>query len=170
MLVIFAISTVFLTIMCIQDFRFRAISWFLFPLLFLLLAYRGVHYLGMYSFLKTAGVNVLILFIQFGIVYGYFSIKTRSYKFVNKIIGLGDILFFIIMATSFSVINFILFEIVSLAIILVSYILLKKTNLIKKKLIPLAGQLAALMILVLFLHDVLKIYNFYSDLLVLGLV
>lgn len=132
-----------------EDFKHRAISWWLLPILFFCLFLEAwSRNPSMNSLGFNIGVNIIILLIQFAVVFIYFSIKNRKWVNIFKsYVGIGDLLFLFAISPFFTPIHFVLFEIVSLVLILVgslTYGLIKKDWSFK---IPLAGLQAILLIL-----------------------
>lgn len=135
-----------LGIMAWQDFVFRSISWFLFPLLFILSVLYNVMQTDVYIFAFNFSINFLFVSILLLLLSLYFSLKSkRMVNIINKQIGLGDVLFFISAATFFSPVWYLFFFLFGLMLSLVFavfFILLKQ----KQSLIPLAGIMALLQI------------------------
>lgn len=102
-----------LIFMAVQDFRYRAISWYAFPLLAagMLLSNRSFE-------ASEFGLNVLLIAMNFGLLTLLLSLKYK--KPVNPFslhIGLGDLLMLICMALYFPVLNFFVFYLLSLILI-----------------------------------------------------
>ncbi len=95
-----------------EDFRHRAVSWPVFPVLFLL--HLAAHYLQLKSidwlFLTF---NIAFLCFVFAFVWLYFRIKSGQNGIIDSYIGKGDILLLLSLAPLFAPANFILFNIVS---------------------------------------------------------
>lgn len=132
-----------------QDFRHRAISWWLIPLMLFLGFWQSniLHHwqVSLHFFFQ----NFLFLFFQLIILFLYFSIKEkRLVNIVDSWLGLGDILFFVGLATLFSIINFVAFFIGSIVVTLLIF-MISKFFVKKLKTIPLAGGMAACYILLL---------------------
>lgn len=129
-----------LGIVSYQDFRERAISWWLIPLL-LITCFGIQQYTLGYNLWFGVFVNSFFLLAQLLGLSLYFSIKHR--KFVNitkEYLGIGDILFFIPLCFLFSPLHFIVFFISSFIFILLGYFLWRVFQPIET--IPLAGALA----------------------------
>jgi len=115
MLYIFANYALILLLlfMAVQDFRYRAISWYAFPLLggAMVLSNRAFNGLEF-------GLNVLLIVINFGLLTLLLSLRHK--KPVNPFslhIGLGDLLMLVCMALYFPVVNFFIFYLMSLVLI-----------------------------------------------------
>ncbi|MBN2520428.1 MAG: hypothetical protein JXB17_07990 [Bacteroidales bacterium] len=159
----FTLSAIVLLIIAFQDFKFRAVSWFLFPLLFVFYIFRGLYYIDMFEFIINFGINILFIILQLGVVFSYFAIKKgKIFETFKKAIGLGDILFFVIICLNFSLINLILYQIFSLLLILLYFGILRMTKILKKKLIPLAGSMSVTLLVSTGLHDILKVIDLYD--------
>ena len=147
-----------------QDFKCRAISWWLIPLLGLLFFFNGLFYVSIGKLIKYFLLNVGFLAFQMIILTGYFSIKKRKFvNILNEYIGLGDILFFLVLGLFFSPYQFIFFHVIGLFLVLMVYgtiILLKKDS---SKYIPLAGALALILVLLIISKIMIKDFNFYNQ-------
>jgi len=143
-----------------QDFKTRSVSWVLFPIAYVLglinssldLSYRE---LGTYLVINTGIILILILILLLYLVirYGRPGLKLGNF------LGSGDVLFFFIISTCFSPINFILFCFVSFLLALIISVLFIS----KKTTIALAGWQAIVLSLVLLFQysSVINPYNEY---------
>lgn len=134
-----------------QDFAYRAIYWFLLPLLaacFLLKAYQEGT-LALTSILFNLG----IVGIQIGILSVYVYTKNKKWNLYSRYLGLGDVLFFCALAFYFSPLLFLGFQITSLLLTLVIFMIFHALAQ-GKHTIPLAGCQAALLILLITLQSV----------------
>jgi Flp pilus assembly protein protease CpaA len=152
-----------LAVVVVQDFKRRAISWFLIPLL--LIGFIGLAFLQMDAtqLLTYIGINLYIVFSTLLGATFIISIKNKKLtNIVNTYLGLGDVLFFVVLATVFSPINFILFFIGS---IFISTIIFGGITLFSKKqiLTPLAGAMSVLLIIVMVAVQFTPTLDFYQD-------
>jgi hypothetical protein len=96
-------------------------------------------------------------------------LKEKKLKnIVDSYLGLGDILFFLVLTIVFSPLNFIVFYLGSIMLITVIYgciILFSKQT---KTLIPLAGAMSVLLIMVLIADVMLSTFNVYQDIIILN--
>jgi hypothetical protein len=162
-LIYIVVITCLLLAIAIEDFRFRAVHWFLFPAIFLLLSALSYHQHILSFSLKNAAVNCFFIGTQLLLTTLYFSFRKR--KVVNlfeSYIGLGDIAFLISISGAFPTPDFILFYISSLLLTLLifaGFIIYKKNTVFQ---IPLAGT-QSLIFLTLFLfpfyHTDLTLYG-----------
>ena len=155
----------FLIVIAIQDYKYRGVSWILFPIGFLLLAIKSINFGGLTAQTSLFLINIGILLFVFFLLVLYFSFKNKKIvNIVNSYIGIGDLLFLIIIALCFSAINFILFINVSLLLILISYLFLSKLLKFDTAKVPFAGLLS-LFYLVFYLLNILWLkLNPYIDL------
>lgn len=134
MLLKLSLAMVLLT-MGIQDFKYRAISWYCFPGLALLLILSNPEF-ELYSCLLNVGFVALI----YVLLTAWFSIKNRRMVHLHhEHLGIGDVLFLISISVYFSPLNFFAFYLFSLILIVIGtglYILVKKPA---QFTIPLAG-------------------------------
>lgn len=146
-----------------QDFRQREISWFFIPLLL-----AGFIYTAMYK--ENAGIafkyilfNLSFIIIQLVLLTIYMSVKNKKLvNIVNTYIGIGDILFFAVIAAAFSPFNFIVFYLISTILTLLGFALF---NLLKgsSREIPLAGAMAGAMMILMIMNFCVPELNFYND-------
>lgn len=134
----------------IEDFRHRGVTWFLFPF------YFSLNLASFYfDFLSWDLINTLLslsfLFFSLFFVYIYFRLKSKGdFIFLNKYIGVGDILFLIITSMIFEFNDFIVIYFFSLlaGIFYWIFVFIKFKSDIT---IPLAGIQAVIVFLFLFI-------------------
>lgn len=147
-----------------QDFKSRAISWFLIPLLIIAFVIYGLLSLDMKQFATYFAINLSLLLINLLVVTLFISIKEKKLtNIIDKYLGLGDVLFFLVLATVFSPINFILFFIGSILLTTFVYGVIILVNKQKQMLIPLAGAMSVLLILTIIAQHFIPSFNFYQD-------
>lgn len=162
-LILLIILIALLIVIVFQDFKWRAISWFILPLLLITIITKALSDIDLKELMINSGINLLIVLINLLGVTLLISFKEkRLTNIIDNYLGLGDILFFIILCTLFSPINFILFFLGSILLITLIYGLI---SLIKQKqvLIPLAGAMSALLITALLIQEYFYEFNFYND-------
>ena len=147
-------GSVLLTLLLIawEDYKFRAVHWWLFLLLFLGLGISSFLKFGLNTSLERTGGNTLFVVSQLVCLTAYFSLKNK--QFVNVLggyFGSGDLCFLIAISIYFSFISFILFYIISLLMVILITLILKVSKLDVGVKIPLAGyQAVFLFIFMLF--------------------
>jgi hypothetical protein len=138
-----------LLLIFIQDIKYRFVYWILFPVLILLFITGAIiHHEAFLQIGTQFGFNVAFLLLQLLILSAYFSFKQK--KLVNltqTLLGWGDILFLVSVAFYFSFLNFLVFYIGSLTMVLIIWTISQSVS--ENKKIPLAGLQA--MTLILFL-------------------
>ena len=140
------IATISLSVTAYQDFNYRAISWLLIPVLALILSFHTLNYIGLINLIVNTAANLSFLVINLLMLSAYYSLKECKLRLLlKKEIGLGDILFFLVLCPLFSPVNFIVFYLCSLTIILVATWIYSKCIRTLKS-IPLAGGQALLLI------------------------
>lgn len=129
-----------------QDYKYRGISWMVFPLML------GIVVADVWFGSKWESISIFWLInISFVVmmlvgVTVYFSFKNKGLvNIAHTYLGWGDILFFVFLALFFSPLNFMIFLIVSLLFVLILVLMYKKIA----QNIPLAGIQSALLLLVL---------------------
>jgi hypothetical protein len=144
----------------IQDFRFRAVHWILFPLLLILLVADSLFVSKIENYLDSISINLLVIVLQGLILIAYYKLKgTPFINFIRERIGLGDLLFVIVMAFAFSWSTFLFYYIAGLLFTLITWIVLRNHIRTKSQLVPLAGLLALFMILIMIADIVFTDYS-----------
>jgi len=142
MLLVNTLICLLLLIIGIQDYKDREVSLWVFIALGTMACLKIILY-GFTAVYIEVLFNMVILLIQMLLLYLYFNLIRK--KNIVGMIGLGDIIFFAIIALSFSLVNFILFQILSLIVALVFSVFAQFKN---KEFIPLAGIQAICLMLV----------------------
>jgi hypothetical protein len=134
----FLLIIVFTTIF-VQDSKDRQVYWFLFPIMGSIAFYLQIENVPFYSVFINTGFNLLFILVQLFVIYLYGSIKLKK-SVLSEVFGLGDMLFFIFIAFSFSIISFFILFLFSLIFSLVLHFVLRSRQ--TKKSVPLAGYMA----------------------------
>ena len=92
-----------LVIVVFEDFKWRAIHWFL-PLLIFVASMVHVNW----GFVQ-AGLNIALIIFQFAVLAGYVLIKDRKMSLFRSYIGTGDLVFFIAVSPLFGLPLFVYF-------------------------------------------------------------
>lgn len=162
---LFTISEIaLLLILAYQDFKDRSISSIALLVLFVLFSIQSILTNSLAQAGIYFGINLFIPFIQLAGLTLYFAIKNK--QFVNIIdtqIGLGDILFFVLLCTVFSPANFFPFYIGSLLVAVILFIVFKRLHISKNSEIPLTGIMSTLLILVLTIKSFAPSIDLYND-------
>jgi hypothetical protein len=129
-----------------QDYKYRGISWMVFPLMLGIVVadvWFGSKWESIFIY-WLANLSFVVLMLV-GVTF-YFSVKNkRLVNIADTYLGWGDILFFIFLALFFSPLNFMIFLIISLLFVLILVLVYKKIA----QNIPLAGIQSTLLLLVL---------------------
>jgi hypothetical protein len=158
------ISIIILLIIFAEDMRCRSVHWFWFPLLaVLLIALNHLEDQTTSQMLTSSSLNVAFLLVQLLLVTIYFSVKRGKMINITKgLLGWGDILFIVTMALYFPFINFIFFHVISLIVVLISWLIYIKLNSKRHHHVPLAGLQAvsfALLLLISCWNPAMKLTN-----------
>jgi hypothetical protein len=147
------------SVIAFQDFRQRAVSWFLFPIFGLCGCFLSYFTLGSFSIvLGHITFNSLFLILQYLLLKGFFILRHSSH-IINSKIGLGDILFLLSATCYFSFLNYVSFYIFSLLFSLIAYLLvcrIKSSANDQQHTIPLAGLQSVFIILYIGLSALLN--------------
>jgi len=147
-----------------QDMRYRAVYWICFPVLIALLSIWKVQCTSLNVIITDALYGLLFLGFQLFLLWGYIFFKhKRPVNIMDHYLGLGDVLFLLALVFYLSPVNYVIFYIVSLVMVLL-YAVVQLTVFKRKDLkIPLAGLQALLFMLLLVLSVINRDLQFYSD-------
>ena len=149
MLAIKVFSLLLLSIIFVEDLLYRAVHWFLFPLLAISLALTAclLPSQTLSSFLMQALFNIAFLILQFVLISLYFSFRQKRWiNIFRDLIGWGDILLLLSLCFYCSFIGFVSFYLVSLVIILAGWFCYTQLSKNRNSQIPLAGLQASVFI------------------------
>lgn len=153
-----------LALVVFQDFKSRNISWFLIPLLLVVFITRAILKIDIQEFITYSGINLAIIVLNLlGVTFLVWLKEKKLKNIVDTYLGFGDILFFLVLTTVFSPLNFIVFYLGSIILITLIYGSIILFNKQKNTLIPLAGAMSVLLILVLIADVMLPTFNVYQD-------
>lgn len=147
----------------IEDIRFRAVTWVLFPVLGITGFLYSINLNGSVGTVSVnVGVNYLIVLLEFFGILIYANFRGRD---ISQVIGTGDILFILAAATFFSPLNFIAYYILSLLLSLFLHLLFVHASLYpgEKRTIPLAGFQAMVLAFVLVAAKICPGINIADD-------
>jgi hypothetical protein len=157
--------------MVYQDFKFRGIYWWLFPLLLFLFVLDALLHFTFAGTLSSAGANLLFLSAQVLFLSAYVSLRNRKLTNIFKgYFGLGDLLFLLCLSFCFSFLNYIAFYLLSLMLVILLTLVFNGRSGDKGKKIPLAGYQALFLILLLGIGFFIKGFDLRSDTLLLNLL
>lgn len=162
---VFTISEIaLLFILAYQDFKDRLISWIPLVLLFVLFSFSSILANNFQTAGRYFGMNVLILFVQLAGLTLYSLIKNkRLVNIIDTQIGLGDVLFFVLLCTVFSPVNFLPFYTGSLIVSVILFFIFKKLSISKTTEVPLAGIMSVMLILLLAVKLIVPTIDLYDD-------
>jgi len=147
-----------LTMLFYQDIKERKISvWVLVVGLFL----GGIlHFLQQTQivFVSSIVMNITFIALVFGVLCLYAKIILQNNIF--EVFGMGDLLFFILLAVSLPILSFLIVFIFSLLFSLLVFILTKRK--LKEKTVPLAGLQSLFLILVLLANKFIPKIELYT--------
>ncbi|HTK18446.1 MAG TPA: hypothetical protein VL442_02985 [Mucilaginibacter sp.] len=161
-----------LFIVFIQDVKSRAVYWVVFPVLFVLLGIlHSISQNTVSEIWQPAAINIGFLLLQIVLLSVYFSLKNKRFtNLTDGLLGLGDILFLLSITVYLSVLNFLFFYIVSLVLVLVTWLIWQSVSAKQNKEVPLAGMQALILIIFLCCDWGLKIFNLTNDTWLLNLI
>ncbi len=154
---------ILLVLVSFQDFKERAVSIWVFPLLVTVFSYKAWLVNGWAFFRFDLVFNLALLGIQLLVLLLYLKLVKKS---VVNMLGAGDVLFFFVMAFAFSTVGFVFFFSLSLLVSLLVWLL---TNRNKNRLIPLAGLQSACLI-IFFIAELMFSVNPYESAYILKLL
>ncbi len=146
-----------------EDLKTRAVHWYLFPAVAGTLFYLSYKQSGIESVWNLT-YNLVFIVLQLFALTAYFSIKfVRPVNIFKNFIGAGDVLFFIAVACYLPLVNFVIFYIISLIIVLLLWTFFKVISRLKSEYIPLAGLQAMLFAVILGIQMFSPAFNLAND-------
>lgn len=121
-----------------QDVKERQVYWFLFPIIALCTGILFYNNTISELFISASLLNLIFVTVLLIAVYLYSRFKLKT-KF-NHVFGLGDVLFFFAVCSSFSTISFIVIFSCSLFFSLILHLFLSQNK--KSLTVPLAGYMS----------------------------
>ncbi len=146
------------TLIAYQDFKERAVSWLLFPIMGILLAFLYLNTTSFEQYTLFVLTNVLLVSGIILILFLYTKHIAHK-KFLNVSFGLGDLLFFYAFALGFPTMTFVVLFVGAILFSLIIF-LFSKTN-TEEETIPLAGLMSFFLmgiLLVSFLPNAPSLY------------
>ena len=128
--------------MAYQDFKFRTVSLWTLVLLAVSSGIWSVSVIGFSSTIHNWAMNVAFVLIQFGLGALVIGLGKGEWKFFDRYIGWGDLLYLIAVAFAFCTVNFLVFYCVSLLVVLTAFLAYTRTVGSRQTTIPLAGGLS----------------------------
>lgn len=120
-----------------QDFKSRLVYWFLYPIIGILAFAIQLYNLPTAVAFFNLGFNVLFVAIILGVAFLY--VRFRQLNFSNSI-GIGDILFFIFISGTFSIVSFLVLFVFALLFSLLLHFVLNNKK--EYQTVPLAGYMS----------------------------
>jgi hypothetical protein len=121
-----------------QDSKDRNVYWFLYPITGILVFVLQIEAVSIYPALINGVCNLGFVSLLLVVCYLYAKLKLKQP--LREVLGLGDILFFIAIAFSFSIVSFLIQFVFSLLLSLLLHLVLKHKQ--TDKTVPLAGNMA----------------------------
>lgn len=151
-----------LAVIVFQDFKQREISWFLIPVAFAGFICKAVFYKN--SLVHDFLFNSVFVALQLLCLTIYFSIKNKRFlNIIDSYLGLGDILFLVVVCTVFSPVNFILFYVCSMMLTLLGVLIYNLLSAKQTRDIPLAGVMAGILLILVITTMAVPGIDFYND-------
>lgn len=126
MYALYIISIVVLGVMAIQDWKERAVSaWLFLPLAAVLWIQTGSSQ-GLELWMNVCVSNLVILTLELGLLWAYFRIRTAGqFNFFQNQLGLGDVIFFVLMATALGTSLFVIMLIAGCIFSLITHVFVR---------------------------------------------
>lgn len=122
-----------------QDYKDRTVYWFLYPIMGILALLLQLQITPIYVVLINSGFNLLFIIFLLVFCYLYARIKLKK-SLLQSVLGLGDVLFFIAIAFSFSIVSFLVLFVFSLIFSLILHLVLQYKQ--TEQTVPLAGYMS----------------------------
>ena len=132
----------FLALTFYQDWKYRAVHWFIFPIL--AVDALLIFFLREWD-LQILGLNLTFVITVVTLLFIYISVRERKWTNIfERHLGIGDVLFFLAVTPLFSSQNYILFFITGMMVSGLAHGILSLLK--KRESIPLAGYLSVYVI------------------------
>lgn len=135
-----------------QDFKSRLVYWFLYPIIGILAFVIQLHNLPLSIALTNLGGNLIFVVLVLAVSMMYVRFRKLDLK---NTIGIGDVLFFLFIASTFSIVSFLVLFVFSLLFSLILHLVLSNKK--EQSTVPLAGYMS------LFFGAVYAISFFWND-------
>lgn len=122
----------------VQDSKDRKVFWFLFTVIGVLVFLLQINEVSIYPALLNVAFNLSFVFLLLVVCLAYAKLKLRQP--LSEVFGLGDILFFVAISFSFSMVSFLILFVFALLFSLLLHLLLKHKQ--TEKTVPLAGYMS----------------------------
>ncbi len=122
-----------------QDHKDRNVYWFLYPIIGVLVFALQMQSTAIYPSLINTGFNLAFISLLLLVCYLYARLKLKR-PFLKEVFGLGDLLFFVFIAFSFSIVSFLILFVFSLLFSLLLHFAMKYRQ--TEKTVPLAGYMS----------------------------
>jgi hypothetical protein len=159
------ILLIFLIIIAVQDIRNREVSWYLFPMAFSVILVKALSMLPYEELFFNFSMNLMFIGLQLIVLFSFYAMKNKKFiNIINKYIGIGDLIFFVLLCAGFSPLVFGCYLVASFLFAIIAFYVVN--IFIKKSIstIPLAGGLALSYSLLLIAGLFFKNLNLYNDL------
>ncbi len=124
-------------IVLFQDFKNRLVYWFLYPIIGILAFAIQSYSVPITIAFSNSSFNLLFVALILGVSFVY--IRIRKLDFLNAI-GIGDILFFIFISFTFSIVSFLVLFVFALLFSLILHFVLGNKK--EQQTVPLAGYMS----------------------------
>jgi len=160
--------------MAVRDFRLRVIEGYYYLLLAATVVFYAVLRAPAGMLVSNLLINGFLLLLLMAALWGYFKVRKgiSLQTLFMSMLGMGDLLFWVVTAPLFAPVHFIAWMIGSLCTILIAYgvWLVAGSRQQAPVTIPLAGMQAVLLGLLLILNQGVLNYNFFEDSFILSAI
>ncbi len=129
-----------------QDLKNREVYWFLFPSILVLLGFNHYKNSLPINFINTSLINTMLVVLIIAVLFLYSSLRIKR-PFFKEVFGLGDALFFLVLAIAFPTVTFTILFVLSLIFSTGVWLILKNNS--RYTTIPLAGYMSLFLIFIL---------------------
>jgi uncharacterized membrane protein HdeD (DUF308 family) len=127
------------TLIFVQDYKDRKVYRFLYPLMGALVFVLQWYTVSHETIIMNVGVNLLFVGFLLLTCYLYAKLKLRQ-PLLKAVLGPGDVMFFVFIAFSFSMLSFIILFVFSLIFSLLLHLVFQHKQ--TEKTVPLAGYMS----------------------------
>ncbi|WP_281336238.1 general secretion pathway protein [Flavobacterium eburneipallidum] len=122
-----------------QDYKDRKVYWFLYPIIGAMVFVLQIQSVSIYPAFINTSFNLVFISLLLFVSYLYAKYKLQQ-PLLKEVFGLGDLLFFVSIAFSFSIVSFLILFVFSLVFSLLLHFTIRYKQ--TEKTVPLAGYMS----------------------------
>ncbi len=143
---------------CYEDIKERAVYWFWFPVLGILLGYEHYTNTQFGYFIFSISMNIILILTILSVLYIYAKWKMKK-SFLEEAFGIGDMFLFFALGVGFPMMTFVISFVCALIFALIISVTLRLKK--QKMTVPLAGYMSLFFAVIFIVDKCYKPVNLY---------